>query len=170
MIDPVIDPVIRPRVRSLILATTCLVAACTETHVADDAPAAPLDAFSADAARVADDAPAPDAFELDAVAVDASEPPDVGPDAAIVSCGAGERMCGDRCVDLLTDELACTPSDDCALALECAPRERCIGGGCSCAAPELSCGGRCTSTESDPAHCGRCGNACIAGHECVDGV
>jgi hypothetical protein len=41
--------------------------------------------------------------------------------------------------------------------------------GYSCQAGQTLCGDSCVFLESNPAHCGRCNNACPAGTSCVDG-
>lgn len=35
--------------------------------------------------------------------------------------------------------------------------------------PTALCNGVCVNSETDPAHCGRCGNSCSSGEECVSG-
>lgn len=42
-------------------------------------------------------------------------------------------------------------------------------GGVTCVAPQMDCGGACANITTDPANCGACGNACMAGEACNSG-
>lgn len=41
--------------------------------------------------------------------------------------------------------------------------------GSGCRVGEATCDGRCVNIDNDPAHCGRCGNACPGGQVCTSG-
>jgi len=67
-------------------------------------------------------------------------------------CSEGQTRCGDRCVNLKTNERHC--------------------GSCSnrCRSTQTCCKGRCVNLQKNERHCGRCGHRCEEGQECVGGV
>jgi len=67
-------------------------------------------------------------------------------------CSEGQTRCGDRCVNLLTNERHC--------------------GSCSnrCRSTQTCCKGRCVNLQRNERHCGSCFNRCEEGEECVGGV
>jgi len=87
---------------------------------------------------------------------------------------------------------ACRDDDPCTVAERCDPARRvcvfdelpaetpcgtagsgraCRGGACQCPASRpAQCEGRCVDPASDAQHCGRCGNACVAGAWCRNGA
>jgi Stigma-specific protein, Stig1 len=67
-------------------------------------------------------------------------------------CSEGQHRCGDRCVNLQTNERHCG---------SCRNR---------CASTQTCCGGRCVNLNRSERHCGSCSNRCEEGSECVDGV
>jgi len=67
-------------------------------------------------------------------------------------CPEGQTRCGDRCVNLRTNERHCG---------SCGNR---------CRSNQTCCGGRCVNLQTNERHCGSCGNRCAAGRECVNGV
>jgi|SRR5215216_3924299 len=66
-------------------------------------------------------------------------------------CSEGQTRCGDRCVNLLTNERHC--------------------GSCSnrCRSTQTCCKGRCVNLQKNERHCGSCSNRCPEGSECVSG-
>jgi hypothetical protein len=67
-------------------------------------------------------------------------------------CSEGQTRCGDRCVNLKTNERHCG---------SCRNR---------CGTKQTCCGGRCVNLKRSERHCGSCSNRCAEGEECVDGV
>jgi Stigma-specific protein, Stig1 len=67
-------------------------------------------------------------------------------------CSQGQTRCGDRCVNLQTNERHCG---------SCRNR---------CASKQTCCNGRCVNLQQNENHCGSCSNHCAAGEECVGGV
>jgi hypothetical protein len=67
-------------------------------------------------------------------------------------CSQGQTRCGDRCVDLKTNERHCG---------SCRNR---------CGTKQTCCGGRCVNLKRSERHCGRCSNRCAEGQECVEGM
>jgi Stigma-specific protein, Stig1 len=67
-------------------------------------------------------------------------------------CSEGQTRCGDRCVNLQTNERHCG---------SCRNR---------CASTQTCCGGRCVNLKRSERHCGSCSNRCAEGQECVEGV
>ena len=67
-------------------------------------------------------------------------------------CSQGETRCGDRCVNLKTNERHCG---------SCRNR---------CGTKQTCCGGRCVNLKRSERHCGSCSKSCAEGEECVDGV
>jgi hypothetical protein len=67
-------------------------------------------------------------------------------------CSEGQTRCGERCVNLKTNERHC--------------------GSCSnrCRSNQTCCNGRCVNLEKNEHHCGSCGNRCPEGSECVGGT
>jgi hypothetical protein len=66
-------------------------------------------------------------------------------------CSQGETRCGDRCVNLRTNERHC--------------------GSCSnrCGSKQTCCNGRCVNLKRSERHCGSCSNRCDDGEQCVRG-
>src|SRR5215213_8308633 len=73
------------------------------------------------------------------------------PGVAWAACPEGQTRCGDRCVNLQTNERHC--------------------GSCSnrCASNQTCCKGRCVNLQRNERHCGSCFNRCAEGQECVGG-
>jgi hypothetical protein len=67
-------------------------------------------------------------------------------------CSQGQTRCGDRCVNLNTNERHCG---------SCRNR---------CSSKQTCCGGRCVNLQQNEHHCGSCSNRCEEGQECIDGV
>jgi hypothetical protein len=67
-------------------------------------------------------------------------------------CPEGQTRCGDRCVNLQTNERHCG---------SCANR---------CRSTQTCCKGRCVNLQGNERHCGSCFNRCPEGSECVGGV
>jgi hypothetical protein len=67
-------------------------------------------------------------------------------------CSEGQTRCGDRCVNLKTNERHCGSCSN-----RCRSNQRC-------------CNGNCVNLQKNERHCGRCFNRCAQGEECVDGV
>jgi hypothetical protein len=67
-------------------------------------------------------------------------------------CSQGQTRCGDRCVNLQTNERHCGSCRN-----RCGPNQTC-------------CNGRCVNLEKNENHCGSCFNRCAEGQECVGGV
>ena len=74
------------------------------------------------------------------------------PGVAWAACPEGQTRCGDRCVNLQTNERHC--------------------GSCSnrCRSTQTCCKGRCVNLQRNERHCGSCSNHCPEGSECVGGV
>ena len=72
-------------------------------------------------------------------------------DDKVCGCPTGQSRCGDRCVNLKTNEGHC--------------------GSCSerCGTNQTCCNGNCVNLQRNENHCGRCGNRCEQGEECVHG-
>jgi hypothetical protein len=66
-------------------------------------------------------------------------------------CSEGQTRCGERCVNLKTNERHCGSCSN-----RCASNQRC-------------CKGRCVNLQRNERHCGRCFHRCEEGEECVDG-
>jgi Stigma-specific protein, Stig1 len=73
-------------------------------------------------------------------------------DDKVCACPTGQSRCGDRCVNLKTNERHC--------------------GSCSnaCGSNQTCCNGNCVNLQRNERHCGRCFNRCDEGEECVGGV
>jgi Stigma-specific protein, Stig1 len=67
-------------------------------------------------------------------------------------CPQGQTRCGERCVDLKTNERHCG---------SCRNR---------CGSNQTCCKGRCVNLKTNERHCGSCSNRCPEGSECVGGV
>lgn len=67
-------------------------------------------------------------------------------------CSEEQTRCGDRCVNLKTNERHCG---------SCRNR---------CRSNQTCCNGNCVNLQRNERHCGRCGNRCAEGQECVGGV
>jgi stigma-specific protein Stig1 len=67
-------------------------------------------------------------------------------------CPEGQTRCGDRCVNLKTNERHCG---------SCRNR---------CRSTQTCCNGNCVNLQRSERHCGSCGNRCPAGSECVGGT
>ena len=76
-----------------------------------------------------------------------------------IECEDGETLCGDECVDLLTDIDHC---GGCGEA--CDEGMVCVAGECreGCEPGELDCEGTCVDPTDDPENCGGCGIICPA--------
>jgi hypothetical protein len=74
------------------------------------------------------------------------------PGVAWAACPTGQTRCGDRCVDLQTNERHCG---------SCRNR---------CGSNQTCCKGRCVNLQRSERHCGNCSNRCAEGEECVRGV
>lgn len=74
------------------------------------------------------------------------------PGVAWAACPEGQSRCGDRCVNLQTNERHC--------------------GSCSnrCRSTQTCCKGRCVNLQRNENHCGSCSNRCAEEQECVGGV
>jgi hypothetical protein len=90
-----------------------------------------------------------------------------------VQCPQGQRLCGDRCVDINTDSRNCggcaeVPGDSAPMPGPCPD------GQCQCTDGRTECpfgeGGICRNLQSDPGNCGACGNSCDQGQRCQAGV
>jgi hypothetical protein len=67
-------------------------------------------------------------------------------------CSQGQTRCGDRCVNLQTNERHCGSCRN-----RCGPNQTC-------------CKGRCVNLQKNEHHCGSCSNRCDEGQECVEGM
>jgi hypothetical protein len=67
-------------------------------------------------------------------------------------CSEGQTRCGDRCVNLQTNERHCG---------SCGNR---------CRSTQTCCKGRCVNLQRNERHCGSCFNQCFEGSECVGGL
>ena len=73
-------------------------------------------------------------------------------DDKVCGCPEGQSRCGDRCVNLKTNEHHC--------------------GSCSerCATNQTCCNGNCVNLQKNENHCSECFNRCAEGEQCVNGV
>ena len=96
-----------------------------------------------------------------------------------VRCGEGGKICGDICINPLTDKNNC---GECGNV--CGPGEKCIDGACrdltsdvqycgetamTCPDSWACCGGHCKNMREDEENCGGCGTLCDRGETCCDG-
>ena len=81
-------------------------------------------------------------------------------------CGANAEMCGEVCVDVLSDTNHC---GGCGQA--CAADNVCDAGMCAseCSGGRTQCGQLCVDLTSNLAHCGECGESCDADGACIEG-
>lgn len=79
-------------------------------------------------------------------------------------CPEGQVMCGNECVNWLTNDDHCGQCDN-----ACGLHANCVNGQCSCVAGYSDCSGQCVNLNFDAANCGSCGHACAAGQACVNG-
>jgi hypothetical protein len=91
-------------------------------------------------------------------------------DDKVCGCQEGQTRCGERCVNLRTNERHCGRCSN-----RCTDGE-CVNGMCQsevvCEPPTTLCGGQCVDPatfQTDPKNCGSCGNACLAEQTCVEG-
>jgi hypothetical protein len=77
----------------------------------------------------------------------------------------GDRVCGDTCVSIASDERNC---GECGR--QCGPDQTCAKGECVCPFKGLTiCGGLCTHLPTDDTNCGDCGRVCGATQGCRQG-
>lgn len=97
-----------------------------------------------------------------AAACDSGQVCDGGGRCAL-TCQAGLTTCGDRCVDVASDNTHCG-----ACGVSCGAGEVCSAGACvtSCQVGLTQCGARCIDTQTDVRHCGACDVACPSGFVC----
>lgn len=79
-------------------------------------------------------------------------------------CPTGERLCGERCVNVLNNPDHCGGCD-----AACGADLGCTNGMCSCSRGQTACSDVCVDTLSDNANCGSCGLVCAEGQECREG-
>jgi len=81
------------------------------------------------------------------------------------TCSPGDLVCGDVCVDAMSDQANCG-----ACGVVCGGESVCTGGACTgCGAGEEVCGAACVDTQYDVDHCGACDAACDADQACIAG-
>jgi hypothetical protein len=86
-------------------------------------------------------------------------------------CLDTSMMCGDTCVDVMSDQNNCG-----ACGTVCGDTERCTAGACTavqfpaCPAGQTDCSGTCADTMVDANHCGTCDNACGPAAACYSGA
>lgn len=88
-------------------------------------------------------------------------------DGEIVTCTAPLQMCGDECVNTMTDARHCSACDT-----PCDPDYECLSGLCRliCSGQGLACGDECVDRMSDPDNCGACGVRCPEPQVCALGL
>lgn len=99
------------------------------------------------------------------------------PTMACERCGTRTRSC-DGDTGTWSDWSACGGQGVCAAGTtqSCGPgqsqtcTDQCAWGTCSCPTGQELCGGACVNRQSDSNHCGACGNRCILGNVCSQGV
>jgi hypothetical protein len=93
-------------------------------------------------------------------------PADVVVDAPL-TCGTGETLCADRCVNTATDRAHCG-----ACGTTCGSGQICTAGRCefSCPASQTLCGALCVTLASDRLNCGACGRTCAPTQRCSGGT
>jgi Stigma-specific protein, Stig1 len=82
-------------------------------------------------------------------------------------CPAGQVLCGEACVDLLSDSANCG-----VCGQVCESDKTCSQGACveECPAGQVHCGGACVDLLSDSVNCGACANVCESGKTCTQAV
>jgi hypothetical protein len=99
---------------------------------------------------------------------DGALPMDAGRADASGPCPPGGTLCGEVCVDTVTDRTNCG-----ACGVTCAFAVACVDGRCddgNCPAGRVRCGAACVDPRASAEHCGGCGNPCDRGVACVDGA
>jgi len=94
------------------------------------------------------------------------DPGVTGSGGATAPCSAGLTLCGDACVDLVSDPLNC---GNCGVI--CPEGQFCSAGTCTTACPDglIQCGQSCVDLTASVLHCGACNAACAGGQQCVNG-
>jgi len=77
------------------------------------------------------------------------------------ACAAGTTLCGNRCINLQTDNANCG-----VCGTTCTGGSACTAGACACPAGQTYCGGSCIVTTTDVSNCGACGTRCGFGQVC----
>jgi hypothetical protein len=81
------------------------------------------------------------------------------------SCVSPDVVCGNDCVDTMTDTDHCGGCNN-----PCVPGEFCVGAVCTADCGNLEdCGGMCADTNTDRLHCGGCNQPCDFASVCVGG-
>ena len=83
----------------------------------------------------------------------------VADDPPAETCGVGYFLCGQACVDTMTDSSNCA-----SCGVHCKPNEACSEGQCKqpCADGQISCGSTCVDPKTDAENCGACGTVCAS--------
>jgi hypothetical protein len=80
----------------------------------------------------------------------------------VPSCGYGEELCGDSCVDLSSNRANCG-----ACGQACPAHLECESSTCQCSySGDTNCGSYCADLAMDDDNCGSCGHACSTGSYC----
>ena len=89
-----------------------------------------------------------------------------GTGGAEAICPAGLTLCGDACVDIVTNAAHC---GQCGTA--CSAEQVCSAGSCAttCPAGLAQCGQDCVDLSTHVFNCGSCGNGCLEGQTCAEG-
>ena len=138
---------------------TCVRAgSCVAPDAGEETDAASSDdgeATDASAIEETDAASSDDGKATDAPAIDGDADWD---DGGLAQCLEPLAICGDQCVDPMTDPENCGGCNTMCLSGVC------LSGEClACAAEESVCGRQCMNTASDPDNCGGCGVLCASG-------
>lgn len=82
--------------------------------------------------------------------------------ATHLCCGRKQACCGNRC---------CPPGQECIdpATGTCCPRGKSCGNRC-CGVNQRCCNGTCVDTSTDPSNCGTCGQRCLSGGACQEGI
>jgi hypothetical protein len=80
------------------------------------------------------------------------------------SCAEGEALCGDACVDVVSNQEHCGACD-----VACLAEQSCIDSECICEDGLLACVDGCVDVLTDTDNCGDCEIVCGEGVPCVDG-